>query len=76
VTARWPIPRPTENTAIGNACRTARPLPSMPALFLALLDAYALRDRHGLNLAGHHIARAGNGDMCPLCEFFRCRCND
>lgn len=72
---RWPIPRPTETAALRVVALTARPLPPLPAMFAALLDAVALDDRRGTNLLGHRIARAG-GDMCPLCEFFRCRCND
>jgi len=76
VNRRYPIPRPTEHAAIRAVTASPRPPRPMPSLFVALLDAYATSDRHGLNLAGHFIARAGNGDMCPLCEFFRCRCND
>jgi hypothetical protein len=62
VTARWPVRRPTETTAIRNAARTARPLPPLPSLFVALMTAAALDDRHGSNLAGHRIARAGGTD--------------
>lgn len=73
---RWPIPRPTETAALTAVARTPRPLPPIPSMFAALMTAAALDDRHGANLAGHRIARAGGGGMCPLCEFFRCRCND
>jgi hypothetical protein len=61
VSARWPIPRPTERAALAAAERSARPLPPVPALFAALLTACALDDRHGANLAGHHIARTAGG---------------
>ncbi|MDJ0345967.1 hypothetical protein QMK19_30510 [Streptomyces sp. H10-C2] len=51
--------RPTEVAAIAAAARSGRPLPSMPVLFAALVTAYATRDRHGLNLFAHAIARKG-----------------
>lgn len=70
------VRRPTEHAAIRAVSASRRPLPSVPVLFAALVTAAALQDRHGVNLFGHAIARAGNGDVCPLCEFFRCRCND
>ncbi|MFE3522251.1 hypothetical protein ACFXOD_11760 [Streptomyces sp. NPDC059161] len=54
----WPIPRPTEHAAIRAACRSPRPLPSVPALLAALLDANRVGDRHGVNLCAHLVARA------------------
>ncbi|WP_269858167.1 hypothetical protein [Streptomyces sp. RPT161] len=58
---KFPIPRPTEHAAIGNASLTAQPLPPMPVLFAGLLTAQALDDRHGANLFAHAIARSGQG---------------
>lgn len=54
---RFPVRRPTESAAIRAACRTPRPLPSVPALLAALLDSYERRDRHGVNLAAHRTVR-------------------
>lgn len=51
--------RPTEDAAIAAASRSARPLPPVPALFACLVTAYAVGDRHGLNLFAHAIARQG-----------------
>ena len=76
MTARWPVRRPTETAALLAVARTARPLPPITGLFAALVTACALDDRHGTNLAGHRIARAGANDACPLCGFWRCRCFD
>ena len=58
MTARSHIPRPTEHAAIRAACRSARPLPPVPALMAALLDANARRDREGTTLAAHRVVRA------------------
>jgi hypothetical protein len=74
MTTKWPIPRPTETAALRNAARTARPLPPVTSMFAALMTAAALDDRHGTNLAGHRIARAGANDACPMCGYWRCRC--
>ena len=52
------IPRPTEHAAIRAACRSARPLPPVPALMAALLDANERRDREGVTLAAHRVVRA------------------
>ena len=57
MTARWPVRRPTEDAAVRAASRSTRRRPPIPALFAALLDAYALGDRHGVNLCAHSIAR-------------------
>ncbi|MGV9707489.1 hypothetical protein [Streptomyces sp. NPDC003483] len=55
---RGPIRRPTEHAAIRAACRSARPLPPVPALMAALLDAHARSDREGTVLAAHRVVRA------------------
>ncbi|MFD7003370.1 hypothetical protein ACFWA5_45805 [Streptomyces mirabilis] len=52
------IARPTEHAAIRAACRSARPLPSVPALMAALLDANTRGDREGTTLAAHRVVRA------------------
>jgi hypothetical protein len=57
VSSHWPVRRPTEAAALGRM--RPRPLPSLPRLFAALLAAQAVGDRHGANLFGHAIARAG-----------------
>ncbi|MEU9245707.1 hypothetical protein [Streptomyces sp. NPDC048385] len=56
--SRWPIARPTEQTAIHAACRSARPLPPVPALMAALLEANDRDDREGVTLAAHRAVRA------------------
>ncbi|MGW2228172.1 hypothetical protein [Streptomyces formicae] len=57
MTATWPVRRPTEHAAIRAACRSPRPLPSVPALMAALLVANERRDREGLCLAAHRVVR-------------------
>lgn len=52
------VRRPTEHAAIRAACRSARPLPSVPALMAALLEANERRDREGVTLAAHRVVRA------------------
>ncbi|WP_019054946.1 hypothetical protein [Streptomyces prunicolor] len=52
------VRRPTEHAAIRAACRSARPLPPVPALMAALLDANARGDREGTTLAAHRVVRA------------------
>ncbi|MEU7048045.1 hypothetical protein [Streptomyces eurythermus] len=52
------IPRPTERAAIRAATRSPRPLPSVPALMAALLEANDRRDREGVCLAAHRAVRA------------------
>lgn len=52
------VRRPTEHAAIRAACRSARPLPPVPALMAALLDANARRDREGVILCAHRAVRA------------------
>lgn len=56
--SRSRISRPTEHAAIRAACRTARPLPPVPALMAALLDANTRGDREGTTLAAHRVVRA------------------
>lgn len=58
MTARSYVPRPTERAAIAAACASARPLPSVPALMAALLEANARRDREAVNLCAHRVVRA------------------
>ena len=58
MTARWPVRRPTESAAIRAAARSARPLPPVPALLAALLDAHERADREGTVLAAHRVVRA------------------
>lgn len=53
-----PVRRPTEHAAIRAACRSPRPLPSVPALMAALLVANERRDREGVCLAAHRAVRA------------------
>lgn len=55
---RAAVRRPTEVAAIRAAARSARPLPSVPALLAALLDANERRDREGVQLAAHRVVRA------------------
>ena len=61
MTSAWPIRRPTENAAIRAATRSARPLPSVPAVMAALLDALSTDDRHGANRAAHLVVRIAEG---------------
>lgn len=58
MTARWPVRRPTEHAALRAVCRSARPLPPVPALFAALVDAVDRSDREGICLAAHRVVRA------------------
>jgi hypothetical protein len=57
MTARYPIPRPTEHAAIRAACSSERPLPPVPAILADLLTANRSGDRHGVNLCAHLAAR-------------------
>lgn len=58
MTARWPIRRPTEHAALRAVCRSARPLPPVPALMAALVEAVDRRDLEGTFLAAHLVVRA------------------
>ncbi|MGJ5897983.1 hypothetical protein ACSCBZ_39455 [Streptomyces niveiscabiei] len=63
------VRRPTEQAAAMAACRSARPLPSVPALMAALLVAHERRDLEGVSLASHRVVRAADpgvaGGDCP-----------
>lgn len=50
--------RPTEHAAIRAACRSSRPVPPVPALMAALLEANDRQDREGVTLAAHLVVRA------------------
>ncbi|MFF7260681.1 hypothetical protein ACFZCL_10405 [Streptomyces sp. NPDC008159] len=52
------IVRPTEVAALRAVARSARRLPSVPALMAALLEANERRDREGVCLAAHLVVRA------------------
>ncbi len=58
MTARWPVRRPTEHAALRAVCRSARPLPPVPALMAALVEAVDRRDREGICLCSHRVVRA------------------
>ena len=53
------VPRPTEYAALRAYDSNPPQLPSVPALFAALVTAQAVGDRHGRNLFAHAIARLG-----------------
>lgn len=57
------IRRPTEVAAIRAAARSARPLPSVPALLAALLEANERRDREGVQLCAHRVVRASEPEV-------------
>ncbi|KOG58440.1 hypothetical protein ADK77_44215 [Streptomyces antibioticus] len=63
MTARWPVRRPTEHAALRAVCRSARPLPPVPALMAALLEASDRRDREGICLAAHRVVRAATPEV-------------
>ena len=58
MTAKWPVRRPTEHAALRAVCRSARPLPPVPALMAALVDAVDRADGEGICLAAHRVVRA------------------
>ncbi|MFH8768285.1 hypothetical protein [Streptomyces sp. NPDC017958] len=58
MTSRWPVRRPTEHAALRAVCRSARPIPPVPALMAALVDAVDRRDLEGVCLASHRVVRA------------------
>lgn len=58
MTSRWPVRRPTESAALAAAGRSARPLPPVPSLLAALIEANDRRDREGVQLAAHLVVRA------------------
>ncbi|MFF9153856.1 hypothetical protein ACF1AB_16685 [Streptomyces sp. NPDC014846] len=55
--SRRPVRRPTEAAALRAVARSARPLPPVPALMAALLEANERRDREGVCLAAHRVVR-------------------
>lgn len=57
MSSRWPVRRPTEYAALRAVERSARPLPPVPALMAALLDANERGDREGVCLAAHRVVR-------------------
>ncbi|MFF1336369.1 hypothetical protein ACFVYT_00360 [Streptomyces sp. NPDC058290] len=61
MSSRWPVRRPTENAALRSLDRRPRPLPGIPALMAALIDANRALDRHGANLAAHRVVRVAEG---------------
>jgi hypothetical protein len=52
------VPRPTERAAIAAACRSERPLPSVPALLAALIEANDRKDRAAVCLCAHKTVRS------------------
>lgn len=54
------VRRPTEVAAIRAVTRSARPLPPVPALMAALLEANDRRDREALTLCAHRVVRAAD----------------
>ncbi|MET7651540.1 hypothetical protein [Streptomyces sp. NPDC005486] len=57
------IRRPTEVAAIRAAARSARPIPSIPSLMAALVDASERRDREGAVLCAHRVVRASEPEV-------------
>lgn len=57
------IPRPTERLALAAVARSARPLPPVPALMAALLDANERRDREAVTLCAHRVVRAATPEV-------------
>lgn len=60
MTSRWPVRRPTEHAAIAAVCRSGRPLPPVPALMAALIEANDRRDREAVTLCAHRVVRAAD----------------
>lgn len=61
MTAKWPIPRPTENAALRSLeLHPARPH-STEELSTALVCASTVGDRHGMQLFGLAVVRATDG---------------
>ncbi|MET9083725.1 hypothetical protein ABZX77_17830 [Streptomyces sp. NPDC004237] len=52
------VRRPTEHAALRGVARSARPLPPVPALMAALIEANDRNDREGVTLAAHRVVRA------------------
>jgi hypothetical protein len=51
------VRRPTEDAALAAVSRSPRPVPALGDLFEALQETHAARDRHGVRLVQHRIAR-------------------
>ncbi|MFF7690585.1 hypothetical protein ACFZB6_31170 [Streptomyces syringium] len=58
---RYPVRRPTEDTAVHAASRSARQLPPPHILLAALVTAYAVGDRHGMRLFALAVVRTAGG---------------
>ncbi len=58
MSSRWPIRRPTEHAALRAVDRSARPLPSVPALLAALIEANDRKDRAAVCLCAHKAVRS------------------
>ncbi|TXJ73285.1 hypothetical protein E2C11_29535 [Streptomyces lavendulae] len=58
MSSRWPVRRPTEAAALRAVCQSARPLPPVPALMAALIEAKDRRDREAVTLCAHRAVRA------------------
>ncbi|MGY4994060.1 hypothetical protein [Streptomyces sp. 1222.5] len=58
--SRRPVRRPTERAALRAVARSARPLPPVPALMAALLEANERRDREAVTLCAHRVVRAAD----------------
>lgn len=55
---RFPIPRPTENQAIGRTSRRSSPSATVQQLRGRLVVAVQTDDGHGARLLAHLVARA------------------
>ncbi|MDX3312087.1 hypothetical protein P1S61_24050 [Streptomyces sp. ME08-AFT2] len=61
--SRSRIARPTEVAALRAVARSARPLPPVPALLAALLEANERRNREGVQLCAHRVVRASEPEV-------------
>lgn len=59
MSARY-VRRPTEVAALRAVTQSARPLPPVPALMAALLEANERRDREAVTLCAHRVVRAAD----------------
>jgi hypothetical protein len=59
--ARYPIPRPTEDAALRRLDRAPSPRHPVEELFAAMVHAYAVNDRRGLQLFGLAVVRGAAG---------------
>ena len=58
MTARFPIPRPTESAALRAVARSARRLPPVHTILADMVTAHRTGDQHGVNLCAHLVVRA------------------